>query len=188
MALRLSLAFAMLAAGTALLGASALASSAAETPKGGTLRIMSPDDLSVDPALAYLTDDWMIEYATCAKLFNQPDAPGAAGLRVVPEVVRSFTVSRDGRTYTFDLRRTFRFHTGAAVTARSFADAFNRNAQPTLQSPATKYMHEIAGADAVIDGKAKSISGVRVLGRHRLQVRLTRPLGDFTARLTMPFF
>ena len=186
---RVSLSLALLAAGSALLGASALANSAAEAPKGGTLRIMSPDDLSyVDPALAYLTDEWMIEYATCAKLFNQPDAPGAAGLRVVPEVVRSFTVSRDGRTFTFDLERTFRFHTGAAVTARSFADAFNRNAQPTLQSPATKYMHEIAGADAVIDGKAKSISGVRVLGRYRLQVRLTRPLGDFTARLTMPFF
>jgi ABC-type oligopeptide transport system substrate-binding subunit len=27
-----------------------------------------------------------------------------------------------------------------------------------------------------------------VLGRYRLQVRLTKPLGDFTARLTMPFF
>ena len=49
-------------------------------------------------------------------------------------------------------------------------------------------MHEIVGADAVIDGKARSISGVRVLGRYRLQIRLTRPLGDFTARLTMPFF
>jgi ABC-type oligopeptide transport system substrate-binding subunit len=185
---RLPVALAILVTGTALLGAAALVSSAAEAPKGGTLRIISPDDLSVDPALAYLTDDWMVEYATCAKLFNQPDLPGAAGLRVVPEVVRSFTVSRDGRTYTFVLRETFRFHTGARVTAQSYAEAFNRNAQPTLRSPATKYMHEIAGADAVIDGKAKSISGVRVLGRYRLQVRLTRPLGDFTARLTMPFF
>ena len=49
-------------------------------------------------------------------------------------------------------------------------------------------MREIVGADAVIDGKATSISGVRVLGRYRLQIRLTKPLGDFTARLTLPFF
>jgi hypothetical protein len=89
---RLPVALAILVTGTALLGAAALVSSAAEAPKGGTLRIISPDDLSVDPALAYLTDDWMVEYATCAKLFNQRDLPGAAGLRVVPEVVRSFTV------------------------------------------------------------------------------------------------
>ncbi len=40
----------------------------------------------------------------------------------------------------------------------------------------------------MIDGKAHAISGVRVLGRYRLQIRLTKPLGDFTARLTMPFF
>ena len=27
-----------------------------------------------------------------------------------------------------------------------------------------------------------------MLGRYRLQIRLTKPLGDFTARLTLPFF
>ena len=74
------------------------------------------------------------------------------------------------------------------MTARSFADAFNRVANPRLGSPATSYMREIVGAVAVMEGKAKSISGVRVLGRYRLQIRLTRPVGDFTARLTLPFF
>ncbi len=49
-------------------------------------------------------------------------------------------------------------------------------------------MREIVGASAVIDGKARSISGVRVLGRYRLQIRLTKPVGDFTARLTLAFF
>ena len=49
----------------------------------------------------------------------------------MPEVVDRTTVSGDGRTYTFDLKRTFRFHTGAPVTAQSFADAFNRVANPS---------------------------------------------------------
>jgi ABC-type oligopeptide transport system substrate-binding subunit len=185
---RLSHSLAMVVAGTALLGASALESSASEAPKGGTLRIMSPDDLRVDPALAYTTDMWLIEYATCAKLFNHPDEAGEAGTRVAPEVVRSHTVSRDGRVYTFDLRQSFRFHTGAAVTARSFADAFHRNVQPKLGSPAADYMREIVGARAVVDGRAESISGVRVLDRFRLEIRLTKPAGDFIARLAMPFF
>ena len=82
---------------------------------------------------------------------------------MVPEVVRRFTVSEDGRVYTFELHRTFRFHTGAPVTAHSFADAFNRAADPRMNSPATSYMHEIAGADAVANGEARTISGVRVL-------------------------
>jgi ABC-type oligopeptide transport system substrate-binding subunit len=189
MARRLLLAVLMLAASVALLGVGALAAHAGEGPKGGTIRLSAPADVDfVDPALAYFPHSWMIGYATCAKLFNYPDATGAAGTRFVPEVVDRTNVSRDRRTYTFHLKRSFRFHTGARVTAQSFADAFNRNAQPKLASPAIAYMHEIVGADAVIDGKAETISGVRVLGSHSLQIRLRRPLGDFTARLTMPFF
>ena len=49
-------------------------------------------------------------------------------------------------------------------------------------------MREIVGAVSVMKGKAPAISGVRALGRYRLQIRLTRPVGDFTARLTLPFF
>jgi peptide/nickel transport system substrate-binding protein len=181
---------ALLVAGTALfVAATGSASSTAEARKGGTLRLGTFQDVYfIDPALAYTAWSAPVTFATCAKLFNHPDEPGAAGTRVIPEVVERHAVSKDGRVYTFDLKRTFRFHTGAAVTARSFADAFTRDADPRLRSPATSFMHEIEGADAVIDGKARSISGIRVLGRYRLQIRLTRPLGDFTARLTLPFF
>ena len=191
---RLSLPLAMLATGVALLAAAFAhparsTSHATEARTGGTLRMSRHVDVDfVDPALAYYADSWTLLYATCAKLFNHPDKPGAAGARVVPEVVRAFTVSKDQRTYRFDLRRTFRFHTGAQVTAQSFVDAFNRTADPRMKSPAVFYMHEIAGVDAVVGGRAKTISGVRALGRYRLQIRLTRPVGDLTARLTMPFF
>ena len=192
---RFALTLAVLVVGAPLLVASALArpagsaSTAAEAQKGGTLRLSRHTDVdSVDPALAYYVHSWMLEYATCAKLFNYPDKPGTAGTRLIPEVVRHVRISADRRTYTFDLRRTFHFHTGAPVTARSFADAFNRDANPQMDSPAVDYMREIVGVDAVVDGSARTISGVRVLGRYRLQIRLTRPIGDFTARLTMPFF
>jgi peptide/nickel transport system substrate-binding protein len=157
--------------------------------KGGVLRVARFDDVDyVDPALAYYAPSWSLLYPTCATLFNLPDRPGEAGTRVVPEVVRRFTVSRDSRRYTFELRRTFRFHTGAPVTAQSFADAFNRDADPRMRSGGAAYLHEIVGADAVLAGKARTIAGVRVLDRYRLEIRLTRPLGDLTARLTMLFF
>ena len=124
--------------------------------------------------------------APCSSAIRTPGGGGnAAGPGGGRRRLRS---RRDRRTYDFELKRTFRFHTGAPVTARSFADAFNRDANPRLESPAKPYMREIVGAVAVMEGKAQAISGVRVLDRYRLQIRLTRPVGDFTARLTMPFF
>ena len=195
---RFWLSLAMLAAGATLLLAAGFASPAgsgenpsfgAHAKRGGMLRLSTFSDVDfVDPALAYIPHSWSLEFATCAKLFNYPDKAKAAGTRVIPEVVRTWRVSKDRRTYTFELKKTFRFHTGAPVTARSFADAFDRDANPRMPSPAKAYMHEIVGADAVIEGRAKTISGVRVLGRYRLRIGLTKPLGGFTARLTMPFF
>lgn len=188
MARRLSISLAMLLAGGVLI-ASSLAAAETKARKGGTLRLASFEDVgNLDTALGYAPIPWSISFATCAKLFNHPDEAGAAGTRVVPEVVRSFTVARDGRTYDFGLKQTYRFHTGARVTAQSFADAFNRDADPKLRSYATTFMREIEGAQAVIDGTSESVSGIRVLGRYRLQIRLTKPVGDLTARLTLPFF
>jgi len=187
---------ATLAAGAALLTAAGLAGVAAgsagsvaeDAPRGGTLRIWSHVDVdSIDPALGYLRNAWLIADASCARLFRSRTPLGSSSARVVPEVARSYAVSRDRRTYTFTLKRSFRFHTGARVTAQSFADAFDRDAKAPL-SPAQPYLREIVGAVAVIDGDAESISGIRVLARDRLQIRLTKPIDDLLARLTMPFF
>ena len=190
---RISISLALLTAGTALLVAAGLARSADgadDARKGGTLRLATFDEagVSLDTGVAYGNWAWVPIHATCAKLFTLSQAAGAEDVRVVPEVVDDTDVSRDGRTYTFVLKQSFRFHTGAPVTAQSFADALHRNARPELKSPAADYMREIVGVDAVRKGTAGSVSGVRVLGRYRLQIRLTRPVGDLTARLTMPFF
>jgi ABC-type oligopeptide transport system substrate-binding subunit len=176
-----------------VVGSSLLAAAASAVPapaKGGTLRISSPIDLdSVDPAIGYLGITWMLEFATCAKLYNYPDKPGPAGAIVIPEVAAGFPkISRDGRTQTIQLTRSFRFHTGARVTAANFVAAFNRDANPKLQSPATNYLHEIVGGDAVIAGKTQTISGVKALSPYVLQIHTTRPLPDLVSRLTMPFF
>jgi ABC-type oligopeptide transport system substrate-binding subunit len=182
----------VLCAGLALLASAAFAAPRSGTQRGGTLRLMfgaEPD--SLDPALATtIAGSWTLLYATCAKLFNVLPDPATGRPHVAPEVVRSFRVSDGGRTYTFELKRTFRFHTGEPVTARSFADAFNRTANPQMNSAAVRleFFAEISGAEAFRTGKAGSISGVQVLGRYRLRIRLTRRAGDFIARLTMPFF
>jgi ABC-type oligopeptide transport system substrate-binding subunit len=185
-------AFVGLALGVGLLAAAAAAAVAGPTQGGGTLRLSSILDVaSVDPAIAYGPGSWMLEYATCAKLYNYPDAPAPKGSIVVPEVATGFPgVSRDGKTQTILLRRTFRVQTGQRITAANYVAAFNRDANPTVKSAAADagYLNDIVGANAVLAGKAQTIPGVRALGPYSLQIRTTKPVPDLVSRLTMPFF
>jgi hypothetical protein len=63
----------------------------------------------VDPALAYYSLSWQIEYATTAMLMTYPDAPAPRGSRLVPEVSRGFPPSSDPKA-----RKGFRDLSGSA--------------------------------------------------------------------------
>lgn len=142
----------------------------------------------IDPALNYDFIGWRLEFMTCARLLSYPDKSGAAGARLIPEVARSMpTVSRNGLTYTFRLRPGFRFSDGSAVTAGSFRRAIERALSPKMQSPAASFAGDIAGASAVLGGKATTPSGVKVSG-DRISITLQRPAPDFLSRIAMPFF
>ena len=58
-----------------------------------------------------------------------------AGLRVVPALAQSWTVSDDGRTYRFQLRPGARFHNGRAVTPADVAASIARVRDPKTGSP-----------------------------------------------------
>ena len=189
---------ALVAAGVALLAAAGVAAGAQSTAQsptthqvrqGGTLVAeLSTDVDYVDPGLDYMSQGWEIQYATGCKLLNYPDTNGTGGSQLAPEVAAGLPrVSNSGRTYTFTIRKGFRFADGAPVTAQSFADAFNRDASPKLQSPAQSFMTDIVGANAVMSGSSQRISGVVASGQ-TLAITLTKPAPDLLTRVAMPFF
>jgi ABC-type transport system substrate-binding protein len=199
---RLWVSIAALVIGTGLLVAAGFASPASsassgpdkassEARRGGTLRVDQRSDFDfIDPALAYFSHSWQGNFVTQCKLLNFPDKEAAAGgLRIIPEVATSLpAISKDGKSYTFTLKKTYRFSNGAAVTAQNFKLAFERDANKAMSSPATTFFEDVVGAKAKIAGSASQVSGVRVLGKYKLQFKLTRVAPDFLARLTMPFF
>jgi peptide/nickel transport system substrate-binding protein len=196
---RLMLSVAMLAIGASLLAATATAgSSASSGPEassgpaqtGGTFRYSLDTDIDyVDTSLSYYVPSWQIMYAAHSMLMNYPDAPAPRGSRLGPEVAQGMPrISKDGKTYTFTLKRTYRFNNGAKVTAANYAAAINRALNPKMSSPAVPFIEDIAGAKAVVDGKATRASGVKVLSPYRLQIRLTKRAPDLLSRLAMPFF
>jgi peptide/nickel transport system substrate-binding protein len=164
--------------------------STAHRTSGGTFRVVAVarDFDSIDPAISYTLTTGSLLDPACATLFSYPDRPSPAGFRLSPNVAAGFPdVSRDGRTYTFTLRRGLRFSNGAPVRASAFARAFNRTLSPAMKSPGAQYIDSIVGAKDVLAGRAASARGIVAKGL-RLVVKLTRPVPDFPARTTMLFF
>jgi peptide/nickel transport system substrate-binding protein len=162
-----------LAAGLAVAGS---ASARDVVRAGGTLSVDLATDVDyTDPALSYLSTGWELQYATCLKLMNYPDANGPRGSVLRPEAAAAYpTVSTDGKTYDFDVRAGFtKFSNGKPVTAADFKGVFDRLADPKMQSPATSFMTDIVS--------------VRTKGSHLL-VTLKNAAPDFVARVAMPFF
>src|SRR5215211_2708624 len=160
---RLLISIAMLAIGAALLVWAAPVGGARHTAPGSwTFRITQAGDFPpLDPALLPAGQPgWgELEYATCAKLYNYPDRGGKTG-SLRPEIAAGPPkVSQGGRKYIFAVRRGFRFHTGARVTAYTFAYAINRNLNPRLASPAVTYLQDVVGGKDVTAGRASKASG-----------------------------
>lgn len=180
---------------TLLLGIASVGSSAsgpaAAPPRGGifNIAVAPPEQLdTMDPAIANTQVSWSLLDLTCARLMTYPDKPPPQAFNLVPEVAAAPPkISGGGKTYTFTLKRTFRFSDGKPVDARAFARAINRTLAPGLRSLGTRYMEEIVGARAVQAGRATSARGVVARG-YRLVIHLVRPVGDFPARTSMPFF
>jgi len=196
---RLWLSVVTLAIGASLLVAAGFASPASSNSskggkhgaKGGTLRVDLTSDFDfIDPALDYFSHGWQMQYATSCKLLNFPDKEAnAGGTKISPEVATALpAISRNGKVYTFNLKKTYKFADGTPVTAKSFAYAMNRDLNPKMVSPAIDFMADIAGAQAVIDGKATTASGIKAIGNYKLRITLTKVAPDFLARITMPFF
>jgi ABC-type transport system substrate-binding protein len=104
------------------------------------------------------------------------------GYRLVPEVaVRPPRVSRDGKTYTFVLRRSFRFSNGLRVGPKAFVASITRSLK--LTGAGASLVDEIVGARQVKERRARTVTGLTARG-NRLVIRLTRPAPSFPARLT----
>ena len=153
---------------------------------------------SADPAVGAApgTNEWpwlqQLFHATCAGLLSYPDAPGQRGWRLVPEVAAALpSVSRDGRTYTFAVRRGFRFSppSNQPVTAETFKYSIERALSPKLGSnaPALTVASDIAGVQAYRAGRAKHVAGITAR-RNVLRITLRHPLADFPERIAFSYF
>src|SRR6201987_1051424 len=77
--------------------------------------------------------------------------PRDSGKTIIPDLAHSWDISKDGRTYTFFLRKGVQFHDGAELTADDVKSTFYRIAQ----SPQAISIPPIILLKAVSDSNAK---------------------------------
>jgi ABC-type transport system substrate-binding protein len=151
--------------------------------------------VSTDPALIGVGGADLqapqLYYATCAGLLTYPDRPAPEGTRLMPDVAAAMPSRSDhGRTYTFIVRRGFRFSppSNAPVTAATFRHTIERALGPKLKGSNTwTFMRDIVGMHAFRTGRAAHLAGVSVSG-DRLTIRLIEPAPDLPARIATPAF
>jgi len=111
--------------------------------------------------------------------------------KLIPGAAESWTVSADGRVYTFRLQPNGRWSNGDPVVAEDFAFGLRRSADPATLSEYSAILYPIDNADAVVNGKLPPDRlGVRAIDLHTLEIRLHSPtpylLGLLTHSSTYP--
>lgn len=175
-------------------------------PRGGTLRLVVSADQSDPSAPSFL--DAQVSYTAEAFEFyrcclartlltsgGRPTNRGGAELR--PDAAAKLpTVSADGLTWTFTLRRGLKYAPplqDVEITAADFVRALQRTAK--LGGPPetfggvggySQYYSVIQGFVQYSDGDASAIAGVQTPDDHTLVLRLDRPTGDLGYRMSLP--
>ena len=91
----------------------------------------------------------------------------------VPGLAQSWTVSPDGKTYTIKLRPDLTFSDGSPLTAEDVAFTLTVLYDPKYDGDTNISLAHIVGGDAYKAGKADSVSGLKVIDPHTLQVSTT---------------
>ena len=101
-----------------------------------------------------------------------------------PGAAESWTVSEDGKTYVFALRRSARWSNGDPVSADDFVYGFRRAADPKTLSAYTFILSPIENADEIGAGRLPPDRiGVRALDDYTLEIRLANATPYFLGLL-----
>ncbi len=153
--------------------------------EGGTLRwsLEGVNELpSLDPPLAGASQSVgviSLVFEGLVRLDSQ--------LNIAPAGAETWEVKDGGKTFIFHIRDGLKFANGDPVTAEDFSYSLNRAfGSDFANGNAGYYLSNIAGATDVTEGKAQTISGVKVIDPQTLEIDLINPSVYFLYQLTFP--
>ncbi len=108
---------------------------------------------------------------------------------VAPAGAESWTISEDGKTWTFKLRKN-KWSNGDEVTAKDFVRGIERGLNPATASEYAFLEYYIENAQEYNEGTEKDFNkvGVKALDDYTLEFKLKAPTAYFDKLLVMPVF
>jgi len=180
--MRKTLMTSVLALGAAL--GTAQAQDFTEATQGGSMIVTYKDDVStLDPAIGYDWQNWSMIKSLFDGLMDYK--PGTTELK--KDLAEDYTISDDGKTFTFTLRKGVKFHNGREMTAEDVKYSLDRVTNPATQSPGAGFFGSIEGYDAMASGEADSLSGVTVIDPYTVEIKLSRPDATFLHVMAINF-
>jgi peptide/nickel transport system substrate-binding protein len=166
------------------------ATASAAHKAGGAISIaFQSEPVTLDPAISWDVAGWTVEDSVFNALYRYAPKPGAAGTELIPDLAADMPeISADGTTYTIKLRPDARFAppVNRAVTAEDVKYSFERM-MTEPRCPATYFYEGVEGASDAVNGKTRTISGVKVVDPQTIQFKLTSPDLSFLYALSMEF-
>ena len=91
-----------------------------------------------------------------------------------PRIAKEWTLSKDGKTYSFVLNQGVKFHNGRELVADDVKYSFERVLNPANASPNAGGFRDILGAEEFVAKKATEVTGLKVKSKYEIDVTLTR--------------
>ncbi len=109
--------------------------------------------------------------------------------QVIAGLADKWTISPDGKSYTFHLRDGIKFSDGTPITANDIVFSWQRLANPDFGAPYAQLLNNLLNAKEIAQSKKPVASlGVRAVDTKTFQVNLTQATPDFLKYLTLPAF
>jgi ABC-type transport system substrate-binding protein len=102
---------------------------------------------------------------------------------ILPGVAKSWYVEEDNVTWIFNLRRGAKFHNGREITSEDVKYSLERVLSPKLNSPNAWFLLLVDGAEEYQKDIRREVSGIRVIDKYRISIKLSQPYSGFVLNL-----
>ncbi|GFZ26905.1 peptide ABC transporter substrate-binding protein [Lactobacillus corticis] len=104
-------------------------------------------------------------------------------------LAKSGSVSKDGKTWTFILRKNLKWSNGDPLTAKDFVYSWRRSLTPKTMSPYSYLFSGVKNANAISEGKMNPNKlGIKAVTNRKIVITLNKPISYFKVLMAYPLF